>query len=120
MRNRRLELGLWQREVARIVGTTVDTIRNWETSRGCPRGYVLSGLTAFVGYDPDDTETDTLGKRLLAWRGARGIRWREAALMLGVGRDTLSSWESGLWRPQKRMRVRAAAFLEANRSDSED
>ena len=108
-----------QTEIAEMLGTTVDTIRNWEANRVYPRGYVLSRVIAFVGYDPDDTETDTLGKRLLAWRGARGIRQRQLARMLGIGRDTLWSWESGLRKPQKRMRVRVAAFLGAHSEDRE-
>ena len=119
LRNRRLDLGLVQAEVAAMLSTTVDTIRNWEANRVYPRGYVLARVTAFVGYDPDDTKTDTLGKRLLAWRGARGIRQRELARMLGIGRDTLWSWESGLRKPQKRMRVRVAVFLEAHRDDGD-
>ena len=120
LRNRRLDLGLVQVDVAQMLGTTVDTIRNWEANRFYPRGYVLARVIAFVGYDPDDTETNTLGKRLLAWRGARGIRKRELARMLGIGRDTLWSWESGLSKPQRRMRVRVrvAAFLEAHRDGS--
>ena len=78
---------------------------------------MLARVIAFVGYDPDDTETNTVGKRLLPWRGARAIRRREMARMLRVGRDTLSSWESGLRKPWKRMRARVAAFLEAHRDD---
>ena len=119
LRNRRLDLRLTQADVAEMLATTVDTIRNWEANRVYPRGYVLARVIAFVGYDPDDTETDTLGKRLLAWRGARGIRQRQLARMLGIGRDTLWSWESGLRKPQKRMRVRVAAFLETHSDESE-
>ena len=117
--NRRLDLGLVQADVAEMLGTTVDTIRNWEANRVYPRGYVLARVIAFIGYDPDDTQSDTLGKRLLAWRGARGIRQFELAKMLGIGRDTLSSWESGLRKPQKRMRVRVAAFLEEHQDGGE-
>lgn len=39
--------------------------------------------------------------------------------MLGIGRDTLSSWESGMRKPQKRMWARVAAFLEAHRDGGE-
>ena len=120
LRNRLLDLRLLQADVAERLGTTEQTIRNWEANRVYPRGYVLARVIAYVGYDPDDTQSNTLGKRLLAWRGARGIRQRELAKMLGVGRDTLWSWESGLRKPQRRMRVRVrvAAFLEAHRDGS--
>ena len=51
--------------------------------------------------------------------GARAILQRELARMLGIGRDTLSSWESGMRKPQKRMWARVAAFLEAHRDGGE-
>ena len=81
-----------------MLSSTVDTSRNWEANRVLTRGYVLARVVAFVGQDPDDTQYETLGKRFLAWRRARGIRQRETASMLGIGKDALSSWESGLRR----------------------
>lgn len=37
IRVRRLDLGLRQKEVAHRLGTTVETVRNWEHGRAAPR-----------------------------------------------------------------------------------
>ena len=46
--------------------------------------YVVAREIAYVGYDPDDTEANALGKRLLAWRGERGLRQSELARRLEI------------------------------------
>ncbi|MDT8422044.1 MAG: helix-turn-helix transcriptional regulator [Desulfuromonadales bacterium] len=52
MRRRRLELGLYQKDVAAQIGVTVSTIWNWE--HGWAVGYQsLSKLIRFLGYSLD-------------------------------------------------------------------
>jgi len=52
LRRRRLELGLYQKDVAAQIGVTTSTIWNWE--HGWAVGYqYLPKLIRFLGYSPD-------------------------------------------------------------------
>ena len=48
LRNRRLELGLLQKDVARIIVVTEDSITNWEKNRSKPMKRYHSKILAFL------------------------------------------------------------------------
>ncbi|MBI2998946.1 MAG: helix-turn-helix transcriptional regulator [Deltaproteobacteria bacterium] len=52
MRRRRLELGLWQREVAEKIGVNPTTIYRWERNETRPPGRSMSRIIEFLGYVP--------------------------------------------------------------------
>ena len=52
VRARRLELGLYRREVAELVGVDETTIYNWESGRNAPAEKVIPRLVEFLGYSP--------------------------------------------------------------------
>lgn len=63
---RRVDLGLLQREVAQELRVNEMTICNWETNRTSPQLRFIRGIVAFLGYSPYYTQSDSLGKRILA------------------------------------------------------
>ena len=64
LRNRRLDLGLLQGDVANMLGTTVLTICNWEVNRSSPQLRFIPAVNAFLGHDAYSTQGETLGERL--------------------------------------------------------
>lgn len=71
IRKRRLDFGLLQREVALRIGVDKSTVFNWEAGTAKPNRRALSGVIAFLGYDPTETRS-TIGERIPAARRAPG------------------------------------------------
>jgi transcriptional regulator with XRE-family HTH domain len=93
---RRLELGLYQREVAELFGVTEYTVLNWEKGRTEPTVRNIPFLVEFLGYDPAPPEHPTsIAERLKARRRELGLEHRDAARMLGVDSGTWLDWEAG-------------------------
>jgi len=52
IRKRRLDLGLFQKDVAKSIGADICSLYNWERGRAEPKARFLPGIIAFLGYDP--------------------------------------------------------------------
>ena len=51
LKKKRLDLGLFQKDVAEIIGVDVNTITNWEKGRCKPSRRCLKKLEGFLGND---------------------------------------------------------------------
>ena len=91
------------------------TICNWETNRTSPQLRFIPKIITFLGYVPYDTQSGTLGKRIVAYRRVMGITQKEFARRLGIDPSTLARWETGRGQPSKKLRERLEDFLKANR-----
>jgi len=91
------------------------TICNWEINRTSPQLYLIPRIIAFLDYNPYDTQSGSLGKRIVAYRRVMGITQKELARRLGVDPSTLARWETGRGQPSKKLRERLEDFLKANR-----
>ena len=111
LRKRRLDLGLLQREMADRLGVDETTVHNWETNRTSPQLCFIPRIIAFLGYSPYDTQSGTLGKRIVGRRCVMGLTQKELARRLGIDPSTVRRWESGIGQPSKRLRERLVAFL---------
>ena len=111
LRNRRLRLGLLQREVAEIVGTTVQTICNWEANRSTPQLRFMPAVNAFLGCSAYSTQNQSLGERIADWRRAHGVSQRALAYMLGIDQSTVVGWERGRHKPSERLWERVVAMM---------
>lgn len=103
IRKRRLDLALFQKDVARRLGSNETSIWNWERNRSSPALRFIPRIIEFLGYTPDGTEPETLGQRIVAWRRLRGITQKELARRLRVDPSTIGSWERGEQRPSTRL-----------------
>jgi transcriptional regulator with XRE-family HTH domain len=60
IRKRRLDLGLSQKDVAKIIGCDKASVLNWEKGYNTPRMNKMSGIRRFLGRDWRDREPTCL------------------------------------------------------------
>lgn len=94
LKKRRLDLGLFQKDVALQLGVNESTILNWENNTCAPAIRMLPRIIDFLGYDPY-LAPQSLGEQLLAKRRHLGLSRKRMAAKLAVDAGTLAAWESG-------------------------
>ena len=99
IRKKRLDLGLLQKDVAKIIGTTESTIWNWENNYATPSLFYIPKIIKFLGYVPFDTSNKTLSDKILIYRKLLGMNQREFARLIGIDPSTLGHWERGKTKP---------------------
>lgn len=117
VRQKRLEFGMHQKDVAELLGVDENTVYNWEKGRSVPRLHLIPKVVEFLGYSPS-APADSLGARILATRRALGIQQEALARQLGVDPTTLGRWERNEGKPVREHIGRLAVFLESHRSDA--
>ena len=98
LKKRRLELGLFQRDLRKRFKLEKETYANWEKDRRTPAMKHWPGIIALLGYDPTPEPT-TLGQQLLAHRRRLGLSRKALAASLGVDDVTLWRWETDERKP---------------------
>jgi transcriptional regulator with XRE-family HTH domain len=94
IRRRRLDLGLFQKQVAQQIGVSKATIWNWECHESSPQIHVLPQVIKFLGYDPFPPP-ESLAEKLVKRRKAFGVTQKEMAKRLGIDPTTLARLERG-------------------------
>lgn len=112
LRKRRLDLGQLQKVVARKLGVTVDTVRNWEVNRAAPAVWQWPRIIRFLGYVPFSLD-GALPDRLKAYRRTHGLSQGKLARLLGVDESTLWHWEKRKSRPNGNHLPKVQALLAA-------
>lgn len=102
IRKRRLDLGLFQKEVAQQIGVDTTTIYNWERNANSPQVHELPGVIRFLGYNPYPA-AGSLSEKLTALRRTLGLNQRVMAKRLGIDPGTLRNWENGKRYPSKKL-----------------
>ena len=94
LRESRIRAGLSQEAVAKLVGVSAWTYRQWETGRATPLAGRLMRLAASVGGDV----ADLVGAphTLADYRILAGLSQADLAARIGVSRATVAGWEQGL------------------------
>ena len=114
LRKRRLDLGLFQREVADKLGVDEMTICNWETNRTSPQLRLIPRIIAFLGSVPDHPQVEGLGQQIVAARHRLGLSQRKLARRLGIDPSTLGWRERGRRQPSKQLISRLETFFAAH------
>lgn len=94
LRELRVQAALSQEAVAKMVGVSAWTYRQWETGDATPLAGRLKRLASAVGADV----ADLLGppQTLADYRVLAGLSQADLAGRLGVSRATVAGWEQGL------------------------
>jgi transcriptional regulator with XRE-family HTH domain len=99
LKKRRLDLKLRQEDVAKRLGATSETIRNWEKDRANPSLLFLPKIIESLGYVPFDMQSETLGGLIATYRKLLGLSQKELAHRVGVDPCTVQSWAKGRHKP---------------------
>jgi transcriptional regulator with XRE-family HTH domain len=110
VRAERLKRGLLQKEVAAVLGLTVNTVVGWEIGRAEPKVSYIPAILGFLGYDPFP-EAASFGERLRAERWRRGLIQHQLARLLHVTQTTLSKLENGWETKDERVLAAVRGFL---------
>ena len=92
VRARRLDLGLDQKEAAKLIGVNPWTITNWERHHTKPHVRAYPAILNFLGYCPIQYPKST-GERIRLHRMHRGLTLLSLANILGVDVSTVGNWE---------------------------
>ena len=98
IRKRRLELKLFQKDVAAIFNVSDDCVTYWENNRSEPQIQYYPLIFGFLEYCPFELDTSTLMGRIKAYRYMNGLIQSRLAKMLGVDPSTILAWENGKGR----------------------
>jgi DNA-binding XRE family transcriptional regulator len=109
LRRRRLELGLYQKDVAAKIGVTTSTIWNWEHNWTIDPRYIPL-VIEFLGYNPILCPKDLLDR--LAWyKLVNGLPLEELGAVMERDPEQLADWLSGRHDPCRKNRERIEKFL---------
>jgi len=111
LRKRRLDLKLFQKDVARAIGVDTLTVCNWENNLTTPRLYLLPKICHFLGSNPLQVNPTTLGEKIKQYRIQKGLSLRKLAKELDIDPGTLARWEKYMREPKGKLRVRLDPFL---------
>jgi site-specific DNA recombinase len=100
LRAKRLDLGLEQQDIAKVLGVNKCSINNWELNRFQPAIRYYPRIDDFLGYCIIQYPK-TEGERLRLFRIHRGWSTEELAKFLGVDMSSVQSWESEENRPTR-------------------
>ena len=78
-----MTLKLYQRDVAKLLGVSPETVLHWETGQTSPPIRSYPPIVTFLGYDPTPKPT-TDAERLRGWRIGKGLSVKRAAGLQGV------------------------------------
>jgi transcriptional regulator with XRE-family HTH domain len=111
LRARRINLGLFQSQVAARIGVHELTVCNWEGNESQPAVKYIPAIIRFLGYHPQ-VPTTSFPERLIAARRARGLTQKELAAEMGIDASTVQHWERGEHKPSvKKMAMLSSLLL---------
>ena len=108
---RRLELKLFQREVAQLLGVNETSVYDWERYRTDPMVHLIPRITQFLGYTPPLFNGKTTGEKIIDYRRVRGMSQRKLAITLKVDPGTLGRWERDESLPTGKLKTRLEPFF---------
>lgn len=109
-RRRRLELEMYQKDVAIQIGVTTSTIWNWENGWSSITLSCMPKVIEFLGYNPIPCPEDLMGQ--LAWyKQVNGLSLAQLGAEMGRDPEQLSDWLSGRHIPCWRNRKEVELFL---------
>ena len=107
-------LSITQEEAAEQLGVNAWTVHNWETGQTKPGIRFIQALVAFLGYDPEPIDEETLAGRLVAKRRLLGLSRREAARSLQIDPGTWAGWELGARIAREAHKRAVEGFLDSD------
>ena len=102
LRSVRLDRGLSQSQVAKLLEVTTDTVTGWELNRHAPPMRLAKRIVKFLGYPPGQENHCSIGKQLYFARRVLGHTQEQAAKKMGCDESNIRYIELGKRKPQLR------------------
>lgn len=99
LRNRRIELGLLQSEVAVIFKTSPESIYLWEKDRVRPSITQYPKVIEYLGYFPFEIDTNMFSGQLKRYRYEHGLSQEKMAEYLDIDESTVFYYERRKYQP---------------------
>ncbi len=112
LRRRRLELGLYQKDVAVQIGVTTSTIWNWENNWSSITLSCMPKVIEFLGYNPIPQPEDLM-ERLAWYKQVNGLSLEQLGAKMDRDPEQLSDWLSGRHKPCQRNSEKIESFLKS-------
>lgn len=93
LRQKRLDTGLTQKELAEKLGVFSNSLLYWETNRKDPDAYLKPRIYDFLGYVPYNPVLPFC-RKIVIWRESQGLSQRQLDKKLGLN-GAVSHWERG-------------------------
>lgn len=113
LRKVRLDRGLSQSEVAKILQVTTDSVTGWELNRHEPPARLAKRIIEFIGYVPFDAYEQSIGRQLYLARLISGMTQRQVAKKIGCDPSSVRYIELDRRRLQYRLRQSVTEFVES-------
>jgi len=111
LRRRRIELGLYQKDIASRLNVTTSTVWNWENVGSVDLRFIPR-VIEFLGYNPIPQPEDLLG-RLSWYKFINGLSLERLGVEMGRNPEQLADWLSGRHYPCRKNRdIDCAIFVE--------
>jgi transcriptional regulator with XRE-family HTH domain len=94
IRKRRLDLGLFQKQLAEQIGVSEETIYNWESNESSPQFQFIPAIVRFLDYNPLPLP-DAPHQRLVFYRQVFGLSQRKLAKKIRIDPKALGLSERG-------------------------
>jgi len=95
IRKKRMELKLFQKDLAILFGVSEDCITYWENSRSTPQIQYYPALIRFLGYYPFELDLTAFEGRIKAFRYINGLSQKQFATLMKINPRTAQQWEKG-------------------------
>jgi transcriptional regulator with XRE-family HTH domain len=111
LRKVRLDRGMSQPQVAKLLKVTPDTVTGWELNRHQPPVRLAKGIIQFLGYIPFQEEALSIGRKLYFARLLTGKTQEQVSAKIGCDESNLRYIELGKRRPQKQTMAKIQSFI---------
>ncbi|WP_461788676.1 recombinase family protein [Pedobacter sp.] len=101
IRKKRIDSGLSQADLGKILKVSTDCVTFWENNRSEPQIKYYPRINLFLGYNPIKFDENNFRDRLRKYRYQNGASFRKMALLLKVDASTVRAWELGHNRPSQ-------------------
>jgi len=109
LRRRRIELGLYQKDIAARLGVTISTVWNWENTGSVDLRFIPRVIN-FLGYSPIP-QPEGLLERLSWYKQINGLSLERLGVEMGRDPEQLADWLSGRHKPFKQNQEGIEVFL---------
>lgn len=111
LRNRRLEKGWLQKDVAEFMGVDECTIYLWENTLSEPRVIFYPKIIEFLQNFPFEIDRSTFGGMITFYRYSNGITPKEFGQIISADPSTVRDWENGQHLPHKQKLLNIEAII---------